>query len=253
MKRWKDFSHYMTNKLGDKVQMVPLAPPEIVPAVKADTIDLVLTNPVHTAIISELYDGKLLATLNKKSGPVFAGVIVARKDSGINSAEDLKGKSVMSLKFKVAAGAYTFQTYHLHEKGIDPHKDFASMRAGKKQDDLVLAVKAGVIDAAFVRSGILESMEAEGKIKMEEFTVVDQRTDDRLNLAHTTKLYPEWYLTALSKTDSVISDKAEQAALKLNADDPAAQTAKIKGFVEPVPLDGMVTALRALKISPFNK
>lgn len=79
MKRWKDFSHYMTNKLGDKVQMVPLAPPEIVPAVKADTIDLVLTNPVHTAIISELYDGKLLATLNKKSGPWFCGRYCCKK------------------------------------------------------------------------------------------------------------------------------------------------------------------------------
>jgi len=252
MKRWKSFSEYMATKLGEQVIMVPLSPADVVASVNSGELDLVLTNPVHTAKIVQLYNAQPLATLNKKSGPFFAGVIVAKKDSGINSSEDLKGKNVMSLKFKAAAGAYTFQTFHLYEKGIDPHKDFASMRAGKKQDDLVLAVKAGVIDAAFVRSGILEAMQRENKINMDEFVVVDKRTGDDLKLVHSTRLYPEWYLTALQKTDAKISEKAKQAALELSVDHPASQAAKINGFVEPVSLGGMVAALKALKISPFN-
>jgi ABC-type phosphate/phosphonate transport system substrate-binding protein len=253
MKRWKDFASYMSEQLGQPVTITPLPPAEVVNTVRSGSLDLVLTNPVHAVSIVQLHGGEPLATLNKKSGPVFAGVIVAKKGMGITRAEDLVGKKVMSLKFRAAAGAYTFQTYHLHQKGIDPHKDFASMVAGKKQDDLVLAVKAEVIDAAFVRSGILESMQREGKISLDEFTVVDQRKNDRLKLVHSTNLYPEWYLLSLPSTDSSVSQKAKQAALRLTATDPAAQTAKIQGFVDPIPLDDMISALKALKISPFDK
>ena len=252
MKRWKDFSEYMSQQLGQPVNMVPLPPPDVINSVKNKSVHLVLSNPVHTVNIVESYGGELLATLNKKSGPVFAGVIVAKKGSGIHTAEDLRNRKVMSLKFRGAAGAYTFQTYHLHEKGIDPHRDFASMVAGKKQDDLVLAVKAGVIDAAFVRSGILESMQKEGKISMDEFIIVDQRNDDGLPLVHTTRLYPEWYLIALPGTDRAITEKARQAALGLNAEHVAARSANIQGFVEPISLADMTQALKALKISPFN-
>lgn len=253
MNRWKDFGLYMQEQLGQPVKMLPLLPPEVVAAAANNQVAFMLTNPVHTVKLVEIHNSQLLATLDKKSGPIFAGVIVANKDSGIKSSEDLKGKNVMSLKFRAAAGAYTFQAYHLFRKGIDPHKDFASMTAGKKQDDLVLAVKAGVIDAAFVRTGILESMEKEGKINMKEFQVIDQHGDDEIKLVHTTDHYPEWYFTSMKTTDPTLVKKAKQAVLSLNAEHPASNKAKINGFVEPVSLDGMVNALKALKIAPYNK
>ena len=253
MKQWSEFGKYLSAKIGDSVEIKPYAPNKVIAAAKAGEVNFMLANPTQAVILQELNGATALATLNKKSGPQFAGVIVAKKGSGITKAEDLKGKKVMSLKFKRAAGAYTFQTYHLMQKGIDPHKDFASFQEGKKQDDLVLAVKAGVIDAAFVRSGILEAMEKEGKIKMDDFVVVDQRSGDGMSLAHTTELYPEWYLMSLQGTDTGMSDKVKLAALDLKDSDTAAQQAKIKGFVAPVSMDGMKAALKALKIQPYDK
>ncbi len=251
MNRWKDFGSYMQEQLGQPVTIVPLPPGDVLNSVKGKQVDLIMSNPVHAVNIVERFSGHPLATLNKKSGPVFAGVIVSRNGSGINTADDLRGKKVMSLKFRAAAGAYTFQTYHLHQKGIDPHNDFASMVAGKKQDDLVLAVKAGVIDAAFVRSGILESMAKEGKIKLDEFTIVDQRRDE-LGLVHSTQLYPEWFMLSLPHTDAGLASQVKRALLSLNAQHPAAVSARIQGFVEPISLQPMATALRELKIAPFN-
>ena len=253
MKQWTEFGKYMSAKLGDTVEIKPYSPKNLIDAVKAGEMDFVLSNPTQTVILKETQGANPLATLNKKSGSQFAGVIVAKKGSGITKAEDLKGKKVMSLKFRQAAGAYTFQTYHLMQKGIDPHKDFASMKEGKKQDDLVLAVKAGVIDAAFVRTGILESMEKEGKIKMDEFVIVDQNTTDGFPIAHTTVLYPEWYLSAVKGTDQGLAEKAKTASLSLQSSEDAAKSAGINGFVEPVPLDTMTAALKALKIAPFDK
>ncbi|VAW68657.1 hypothetical protein MNBD_GAMMA09-2069 [hydrothermal vent metagenome] len=251
-KRWNDFASYLTEKTDQKVNMIALSPRNVIDAVENSQVDILLINPVLTAKIEKLHGANLLATLNKNSGSVFAGVIVAKKGSGIKTAEDLKNKKVMSLKFRVAAGAYTFQAYHLYKQGINPHKDFASMRASKKQDDLVLAVKAGMIDAAFVRSGILESMQKEGKIKISDFVVIDQHASDELKPVHTTQHYPEWYLFSLNSVDSSIAEKIKAAALAIKADDAVAKKAKIKGFVEPISLDGMKSALTALKISPFS-
>jgi twitching motility protein PilJ len=253
MKKWSEFGKYMEAKIGDNVVIKPYSPNKLVVAAKAGETDFMLANPTQAAILQEMQGATPLATLNKKSGSQFAGVIVAKKGRGIAKGEDLKGKKVMALKFRRAAGAYTFQTYHLMQKGIDPHKDFASFKEGKKQDDLVLAVKAGLIDAAFVRSGILEAMEKEGKIKMDEFVVVDQRSGDGISQVHSTDLYPEWYLMSLQGTDSEKAGKVKVAALGLKAADAAAQKAKIKGFVEPVSMDGIKAALKGLKIEPFDK
>lgn len=253
MKEWSAFGKYLSAQIGDTVEIKPFPARDLLAAAENKQVDFILTHPGQAIVLQDVQHATPLATLNMKSGSQFAGVIVAKKGSGITKAEDLKGKKVMSLKFRVAAGAYTFQTYHLMQKGIDPHKDFASFQEGKKQDDLVLAVKAGVIDAAFVRSGLLEAMAKEGKIKLDEFEIVDQRSGDGLPELHTTALYPEWYLFSLNGTDAGVAGKIKAASLNLKAGDEAAKDAKITGFVEPISLDGMKAALKALKIEPYDK
>ena len=251
--RWSEFGKFMSEELGRPVKMVPLPPSKLPNSAKQEEVDFMLANPLQTAFIEENYGARPLLTLNKKHGPRFAGLIIAKKGSGIHVAEDLRGKKVMSLKFNSAAGAYIFQAYHLKRKGINVHKDFASLTEGKKQDDLVLAVRAGVIDAAFVRTGLLEAMEREGKIKISDFIVVDQRTGDGFPLAHSTALYPEWYLSALSKTSRQMGKRVRRAAMKLTPNMRAAKTAKIKGFVDAVSLKGMKAAMKALRIPPYDK
>ncbi len=49
------------------------------------------------------------------------------------------------------------------------------------------------------------------------------------------------------------ASKVKTALLALCSTDAAAQKAKIIGSVEPVPMDSMKVALRALKIDPFDK
>lgn len=250
--RWQAFAAYLSQQLAQPVSLMPLRPPSVVPTAQAGQVDLVLSHAAHTVYLKERHAAVPLATLNGKEGPLFAGVIVAKSGNGIRTVEDLKGKRGMSLKFKEAAGAYIFQTYHLMQKGIDPHRDFASLQEGKKQDDLVLAVQAGLIDVAFVRSGLLEAMEREGKIKMADFLVVDQRTGDNFSFVHSTDLYPEWYISALSKVPAAVQEKIKAALLHMTPDMPAAKAVRVQGFVAPLPLEGMQKALQALKIPPYD-
>jgi two-component system sensor histidine kinase TtrS len=250
--QWADFASYLSDRLGQPVTLIPLGPANIVPAAEARQVDLVLANAAHMVYLQERVKGIPLATLDGPEGPRFAGVILAKKGRGIRTIADLKGKHGMSLKFKEAAGAYIFQTYHLNQQGIDPHKDFASLREGQKQDDLVLAVQLGLIDVAFIRSGLLEAMEREGKIKIADFVIVDQRTDDGFEFVHSTDLYPEWYLSALPWVPAAVQADIKVAALQLTPDMPAAQAARVQGFIELLPLDGIQKVLKALNIHLYD-
>ncbi|MEJ2395389.1 MAG: phosphate/phosphite/phosphonate ABC transporter substrate-binding protein [Candidatus Thiodiazotropha sp.] len=250
--RWQAFAEYLSDALGKTVVLVPLPPAQVLGAADSGKIDYLLSHSPHTVYVQEKQGAKVLATLNTQAGPRFGGVIIAKKGSGITTAEDLRGKRVMSLKFKAAAGAYIFQTYHLTQKGLDPHRDFASLREGKKQDDLVLAVRNGLIDAAFIRTGLLENMQREGKLKIDDFEIVDRHNSDGFPLVYSTELYPEWCLTALPGADPGDADKITRAALGLTPDMAPAARARINGFVEPVSLDGIKQALKALQIVPYS-
>ncbi|GAB6044141.1 phosphate/phosphite/phosphonate ABC transporter substrate-binding protein [Endothiovibrio diazotrophicus] len=248
--RWQEFGHYLSTELGKPVTLVPLTSPRVIEAVDGHAVDYLFSHSPDTVYVEEKLGATVLATLDTPAGPRLAGVIIAKKGSGIRRAVDLRGKKVVSLKINVAAGAYIFQAYHLLQQGIDPRADFAALREAKKQDDLVLAVNNGLFDAAFVRTGLLESMQREGKIKLDDFEIVDRRSDDGFPLLHTTALYPEWGFAALpGATDT---DAVKAALFKLKADMPAAQRAHIVGFVEPVSLDGLKAALKALHIAPYN-
>jgi len=251
LKRWTEVGKYLSAETGTKINIIPLKPNKAIKAVADGKVHFALVNPVLTVAMQEKLGATPIATMKKKSGAEFAGVIIAKKGSGIKTAADLKGKKVMGFKFKRSAAAYVFQVKHLLDNGVDVHKDFAVFKEAKSQDDIVLAVKAGTFDAGFVKSGLLEAMAKEGKITLDEFIIIDQKKDG-LTAVHTTKLYPEWYMSASSKADKDLSNKIKSALLKLSSSSKASKKAKISGFVDPLNLDDLKGTLQALKLPPYN-
>ena len=170
---WTELTNKLTADLGTPVQLVPLSIDKTQTAFETKQIDMLLSNPVISSLVFEKYKGKMVATVNAPTGYEFGGVIVSNKAANITKSEQLKGKKVLSYG-KDSAGAYIFQVYHLKHKGVDVNKDLASFVEAKKQDDIPMAVKAGAFDAGFVRTGVLESMEKKGLLKVEDFRVCTQ-------------------------------------------------------------------------------
>lgn len=249
-KKWEQLGKYIGEGIGKSIEIVPFAPAQLDGAVAQGVVDIALVNPVTAVIVSVQNNAKLLATMKAEGTPYFAGVIFAKKGGKVASLADLKGKNVMAYQFGVSAGAYVFQAYYVSQHGIDPKKDFASFREAKRQDDIVLGVQSGVIDAGFVRTGVMESMTKEGKIKMEDFVIIDPKKDD-VPFVHSTPPYPEWYMVSTTSVDAALAAKLKEVVLKLKPSDPAATAAKIDGFVEAVSLESLKTALKALKLAPY--
>lgn len=251
--RWGALAKFLSSELNEPVNIQPLTPAQVFEAANSGKVDIVMSHSVHTVQLLEKVEGQVLVTVNGFAGPHFGGVILAKKGSGIAKLADLRGKKVMSMKFKESAGAYVFQTYELSKVGIDPHKDFAAFTEGTKQDDLVMAVKNGTVDAAFARTGLLEDMAKAGKIKLEDFEIVNAQHEANFSEALSTALYPEWCMTVLSHVAAQTAARVKTALLKVNAESAAAKTAEIQGFVQPIPLESVKAVLKTLKINPYDK
>lgn len=244
---WGELGKYLSAAVGQPVRIVPLKVSDLVAEVVLKDIRFVLVQPVQMVYLQDIFHATPLVSLNSPLGPRFAGVIIAKKGSGITHAEALKGKKVVGMS-KTAAAGYMLQAYHLLKRGIDVHKDFASFQQAQKQDDLVMLVQRGIADAAFVRSGLLEDMEKEGKLKVADFEIVDQKNGDNFAPVHTTALYPEWYVATAAKTDAALAQRVKAALLRLTSTTEAARMARINGFVEPLALDEWKTVVAALRI-----
>ena len=252
MAEWGELANYLTQQLGQDVKIVPVDPAKTMETFSSGKVDYLLSNPVLALTLMKKQGAIPLATFNRNSGNQFGGVIIAKKGTNITKASDLKGKSVLSFKFKKSAAAYVFQVKHLMNLGMDPYKDFGSFTEAKSQDDIVLAVKNGLADGGFIKTGLLEAMEKEGKIKKSDFEIVDQVNDGFAHV-HSTQLYPEWTVISTAKTNPAMNAKIKTALLKLTKGDEACKKARIAGFVEPSSFDELDNTMKALKLGPYKE
>lgn len=253
MKKWGATGAYLSDKMGEKVTIIPLKFVAIEPMVKDGKIDFLLANSAFFVEMEKKYNTYAVATLiNSRGGKAldsFGGVIFTKQDSPIQSLADIKGKKFMCVKYSSFGGAHMAWRV-FNENGIDPQKDFASFVEGGKHDNVVLAVKNGTVDAGTVRTDTLERMEGEGKIKMSEFRIINQIKDD-FPFVRSTPLYPEWPMAALAHTDKAKAQKLGAALIEMSSDSDAAKAAKAIGWSKPADYSSVRDCLKEIKYGVF--
>lgn len=253
MKQWGPTGEYLTSKMGEPVTIVPLKFEAIEPMVKDGKVDFFLANSAFFVELEKKYGVKAVATMiNSREGKAldkFGGVIFTKAGSPINTLADIKGKKFMIVDRASFGGAHMAWRQFL-DNGIDPEKDFAEFVEGNKHDNVVLAVLNGTMDAGTVRSDTMERMQAEGKIKMEDFKIIDQVKDD-FPFVHSTILYPEWPMAAVKHVNPDVAKKLGEALKSISNDSPAAQSAKIVGWNDPADYASVRECLTAIKFGAF--
>ena len=251
--RYLPLSDHLSKKTGKTFKIVPLAHKNNLPYLRDGKIDFLLTNPTIAASVIKLTDAKLIANLHKHSGYQFGGVIFAKKNTGITKLSDLSGKRVLAYKIGRSAGGYIFQTYHMKQKGTVKLSDFKWLREAKTQDFVVEAVIRGHADVGFIRTGILEMMEDEGKINIADLSIIDQVNNPNFKKVLSTDLYPEWYLISGSHVSTDLVEETTEVALSIKADMDVSKLSNIRGFVKPLPLTPLIDVLTSLQIPPFDR
>ncbi len=216
-------AEYLSKETGEKVSIVvPKDFDAFKEVVKNGQVDIGFSNPlIYVQIKKDVNVDPLALASEKKGGIKFRGIIIARKDSGIEKVQDLKGKKLIFVERDSAAG-YIFQMLTLSKAGIDVKKDFTLLPFAKKHDNVAMAVFNKAADAGGIREDDLEKMK-------------DKVDLDQIRIVAYTDYFPNWPLFSAPKLKKTTADKIRTALLKLKPNEAESEkildAAKLTGFV----------------------
>ncbi len=257
LKMWSPTADYLKAAIPPySFEIVPLDFHELGPTVGRGAVDFVLANTSIYVELESLYGVSRIATLkNRGTGggyTVFGGVIFCKADrNDISGLRDLKGRSFMAVD-ETSFGGWRAAWRELKDRGIDPYRDFTSMRFGETHDAVVYAVRDGKADAGTVRTDTLERMAEEGKIDLRAFRVLNEQQVQGFPFALSTRLYPEWPFAKARHTDDELAQKVAIALLRLPPDSLAARAGKIAGWTIPLDYQPVHELMRDLRVGPYR-
>ena len=229
---------------------------ELTQALRNDELDVVFTNPTHfIALRSEnALSGALATVVTMHQGrpkSTLGGVIIVRSErTDLTTLANLRGKRVAAPN-RNFLGGYVAQAYELLDAGIGP--DQIELESGSNLHDAVVdAVLKGEVDAGFIRTGVLEQLTQEGRIDRSRLRVLNEQHHPDFPYAVSTRLYPEWPVVALPRVEEKLARRIAAQLLSLEPNDPVLRAAGIHGFTIPADYTQVESAMRALRVVPFD-
>ena len=251
-RQWEPLGKFLNERvLEHRFVIRPLFIDDLSKAVAQDEVAFVLTQPEHYVILREQYGLAAVATLVTRVGDKqvsrMGGVIFTRASrDDIRELNDLHGKRIAAIA-EQSLGGFRAQQWVLHQSGIDIEQSAKVQFTGPPQDRIIDDILAGRADVGFVRTGLIESLIDEGKLKRNALKVINLRQEPGFPLLLSTELFPEWPFSARRWVPDTLV-KAVTMALLQYGTDGAPSTSRIAGFSPPAdyaPLERMLYTLGA--------
>ncbi|WP_448681763.1 phosphonate ABC transporter substrate-binding protein [Pseudomonas nicosulfuronedens] len=150
----------------------------VIEALRAGKLDVAYLGPFSYVLAHQIAGADAFAVaVTKKTGTsAYHSLIIARKDSGIRSLDDLKGHTFAFVDPSSASG-HLFPKAGLEQSGHDPKSLFSRVIFSGSHDASILAVENRKVDAAAVADRILAGAISSGQVQQDDFQVV-WKSDD---------------------------------------------------------------------------
>jgi|GEM_PF-1284543 len=258
--KWTPLADYLSETISEyDFELVPMDFDEIYEAAEKKEFDFLLANPGMYVDFEARYGANRIATLkNLRLGDAyteFGAVIFTKADrQDIGELKDFKGKTFMGVN-EVAFGGWQMAWGVFKDNGINPQKQFKDLTWAGTHDKVVMTVLNGEVDGGTVRTDTLERMVAEGKIKIEDFKIINQQKDSqgRFPFLVSTPLYPEWPFAATKGASLDVEESVAKALLNMPKDHPAATTAKSEGWTVPLNYRPIHDLFIDLSVAPYDE
>ena len=221
-KFFKPLAEKLTKELGEPVKLVVAKNfKEFWKGAKAGKYDLVHYNQYHYLLSHKEKGYKVIAVNEEFNNSTIAGSLSVRKDSGINSITDLKGKTILFGGGKKAMGSYIAPTSALMKAGLVAGKDY-TVKFSKNPPSAVIGVYNKAADAAGAGNVILKVKGVTKKVDVSQMKF----------LAESEKFIQlPWAVKSDMPKDKV--DKIQNIMTSLKKTDPGVlKAAKVTNFVK---------------------
>lgn len=169
---FQPLAEHLSQALGEKVELVVAKDfKSFWAGVAAGEYDLVHFNQYHY-IKSHKEFGYRVIVANEEFGErTIAGALAVRKDSGVNSVTDLKGKTILFGGGTKAMGSYIAPTSLLKKAGLNEGADYKANFA-KNPPSAVIGVYNKAADAAGAGNVILRLKSVQSQIDSEQMKIL---------------------------------------------------------------------------------
>lgn len=255
--QWQELEQYLQQELpGYRIQIVPYGYDALETAIRQRDIDFVFTNPSHYVQVQQQYGiSAPLATLIRaelgRQLMEFGGVIVVRADDpSIQQLADLRGKRIASPS-PSSLGGYQVQYLELKSQ-LSGRVSLQTQFTGMPHDLAIHSLLRGEVDAAFVRTGLIEQLLDQGRLEASQIRVLNRQNLPRYPYASSTRLYPEWPFASMPHTDQELRHRVTSALLNLPHGSELGKRIGIHGFTVPLSYEEVHRLLRTLELPPFD-
>ena len=256
LKQWQGHADYLAARLPDhRFTILPLSYPELGAAVHERRVELIITNTGHYTELEATGQVSRIATrlIAGPDGPLnrFGGTAITRAGrSDIRHYRDLAGKTLL-IPDKSSLGGWQVHLREALDEGLDLQDSCRVLRETENHEEVVRGVLAGEADAGFVRSDLVETMAAAGKLDLADIQVIDAQQTPGYPFLHSTRLYPEWPLARVGDFPEELAKQILVALLALPPDAPAARQAGIYGWTLPHNYQPVLDLFREARLGPY--
>lgn len=253
IKQYTPLAEYIQDQINIPVELKVLSQEALENEVRLNKIDIVATNPTHFIALRE--NGNLtgaIATEIKsykgKETSYLGGVIITRSDRrDIRELTDLQYCTI-AYPGKKFLGGWQSQQYELLKAGV--HLNEQSLVQTKKHEIVVEKVLSKEVDVGFIRTGIIEEMIADGKLKRSDIFVINEQKIDHFPWIVSTSLYPEWAIAVDTNLGTGLIKRIAAAIYVYSPKNHA--DGEIEGFSIPADYTNVDSLARELRLPPYE-
>jgi len=214
LKKFHPLVTYLKQETGFDIEfMVAKDSAKFERAIKNGDLHFAFQDPNIYVKSADLYDkNTLISALTGKGSTSQSGMVITRKDSGINKVEDLRGKTVM-FGSKLSAARWVAARKLFEESGINIDKDLKAYSNGGCCEDVAFNIYLKAIDAGVVCDHFLkEHSEKQKELGMDTRQIV---------VVCGTRSVPTRVFAARQEVSDDIVTRVNQALLSLDKNKPA--------------------------------
>jgi phosphonate transport system substrate-binding protein len=209
VRKFGPITKYLESKLGMKVEFIPVNDyPAAVEALVNKNVDLVWFGGFTHVQANVRSGGKVIPIAQREEDTRFQSVFITKKDSGIKTLADLKGKQV-SFGSASSTSGHLMPRSFLLAASLDPDKDFKRVAYSGAHDATIASVVSGKVDAAALDITVWNKFVNEKKVDTNE-----------VNVFYTTPGYFNYNWSVHADMPAATREKLTRALLDISPNDP---------------------------------